>query len=62
MARNRSKHQALLFEELEPRLLFSADIAEPVAAEVVQEELQEELVIIIADAPEQIEAPADNDL
>ncbi|MBT8332906.1 MAG: DUF4347 domain-containing protein, partial [Deltaproteobacteria bacterium] len=59
MARNKSKLQALLFEELEPRLLFSADIAEPVAAEVVQEEVQQEPVIIIADAPEQIDAPAD---
>ena len=38
-------YQAPLFEELEPRLLFSADVAEPVAVLVVEQELDEEPVV-----------------
>ena len=42
-----SKFKSLIFEELEPRLLFSADGAEVLAAEAVEQEVQEQPVIII---------------
>ena len=47
MARSKSKYKSLLFEELEPRLLFSADGAEVVAAEAVEQTVEEEPVIIV---------------
>ena len=42
-----SKYKSLIFEELEPRLLFSADGAEALAAEVVEQEVQDQPIIII---------------
>ena len=62
MASSRDNIRTLLFEELEPRLLFSADVAEPLAAEALQEQLAEEPVIIVAEITEQQDvAAADND-
>ena len=62
MASRKDTIRSLLFEELEPRLLFSADVAEPLAAEAVQEQLVEEPVIIVAEITEQQDLPAaDND-
>ncbi len=62
MAGRKDNIRALLFEELEPRLLFSADVAEPLAAEAVQEQLAEEPLIIVAEITEQQDVPAaDND-
>ena len=46
----------MIFEELEPRLLFSADGAEALAADAVVQEIEEQPVIIIAaESSEQIE-------
>ncbi len=50
----------LLFEELEPRLLFSADAAEPLAAEAVQEQIEQAPVIIIAESTETQETATEN--
>ena len=62
MASRKDTIRALLFEELEPRLLFSADIAEPLAAEAVQEQLAEAPLIIVAEITEQHDVvAADND-
>ncbi len=58
MSRIKDHSRTLLFEELEPRLLFSADVAEPLAAEVVQEQLVEAPVIIVEETAEQQEVPA----
>ncbi|MCP4340448.1 MAG: DUF4347 domain-containing protein [Desulfobulbaceae bacterium] len=46
MAQVKKKHNTLLFEELEPRLLFSADMGEALAAGAVEQEYVEEQVII----------------
>ena len=51
-----SFHNALIFEELEPRLLFSADGAEGLAAEAVEQTIEEEPVIIV---DVESEAPAE---
>ncbi len=56
MSVSRKKHNSLIFEELEPRLLFSADGAEALAAVAVEQEMQEQPVIIItAESPDQLE-------
>ena len=47
-----SKWKSLIFEELEPRLLFSADGAEALAADVVEQTVEEQPVIIIDSASE----------
>ncbi|NNK94863.1 MAG: DUF4347 domain-containing protein, partial [Desulfobacterales bacterium] len=51
MAYFKPRHTSLLFEELEPRLLFSADGAEALAAEAVEQPIQEEPVIIVEAEP-----------
>ena len=49
----------MIFEELEPRLLFSADGAEALAADAVVQEIEQQPVIIIeAEGSEQIEENA----
>ena len=47
-----SKWKSLIFEELEPRLLFSADGAEALAAEAVEQTVEEQPVIIVESAAE----------
>ncbi|MBT8361895.1 MAG: DUF4347 domain-containing protein, partial [Deltaproteobacteria bacterium] len=42
-----SKYKSLIFEELEPRLLFSADGAEALAADAVEQTIEEPPIIII---------------
>ena len=47
MARSKQKNNPLIFEELEPRLLFSADGVEALAADAVEQTLEEQPIIII---------------
>ncbi len=47
MARSKQKNNSLIFEELEPRLLFSADGVEALAADAVEQTLEEQPIIII---------------
>ncbi len=54
MARSQKTHNSPLFEELEARLLFSADIGEALAAVAVDQEVEEEQVIV-ADVESEVE-------
>ena len=47
MTKINSKYKALIFEELEPRLLFSADGAEALAVDAVEQTIEEQPIIII---------------
>lgn len=44
---SRTKHRPPIFEELEPRLLFSADVAEVLAADAVEQNFEEEPAITV---------------
>ena len=46
MVKRYSKSHPLIFEELEPRLLFSADIAEALVVDAVEQVYEEELVVV----------------
>ncbi|MBT8330269.1 MAG: LEPR-XLL domain-containing protein, partial [Desulfofustis sp.] len=59
MARKKYSCRTLLFEELEPRLLFSADVAEAAAAEAVAQQVEEPPIVIIIPAAEQQEGVAE---
>ena len=45
MVRYKKTQRSLFFEELEPRLLFSADVAEPLAVDAAQEQSYEDDVV-----------------
>ena len=47
MSRSDRKNNRMVFEELEPRLLFSADGAEALAADAVEQTIEEPPIIII---------------
>ena len=59
MKRPRIGKNTLVFEELEPRLLFSADGAEALAAPIVEQEYEEPVVIAAPESPAEANAAVD---
>ena len=50
-SRRKPRQNSLLFEELEPRLLFSADAAEALTGMAVEQSVEEEPVVAAAEEP-----------